>query len=111
MSFRLSCIDKFDWWSAIFESTRSMVQSYLRYEKDASFGVIASPSGNVLYDKTGTLAIVPALENVIVWNIKQGTQVHVLKGSSSQVSALKLSPDGSSVAVGYVVHDKRLLTR
>jgi len=51
-----------------------MVQAYLRYEQAASFGVICSNS-NVVYDRTGRLLITAALENIAIWNIKQGTLV------------------------------------
>ncbi|KAI9909542.1 hypothetical protein PsorP6_014803 [Peronosclerospora sorghi] len=79
--------------------------SYLRYERACSFGVIASNEGNVIYDASGRFAIAPALQEVAVWNIRQGSKVRDLvapePGASGQVTALALSPDGHDVACGY----------
>jgi U3 small nucleolar RNA-associated protein 12 len=52
-----------------------MVKAYLRYEALASFGVVASTLSNICYDKTGKLAIAPALEEVLVWDLRKGVQV------------------------------------
>ncbi|KAG6578194.1 WD repeat-containing protein 3 [Phytophthora cinnamomi] len=81
-----------------------MVKSYLRYERACSFGVIASLEGNVLYDASGRFAIAPALQDVAVWNVRQGSKVRDLLSPESgggQVTALALSPDGGDVACGY----------
>jgi U3 small nucleolar RNA-associated protein 12 len=81
-----------------------MVKSYLRYERASSFGVISSLEGNVLFDTSGRLAIAPALQDVTVWNVRQGNKVRDLLAPESgggQVTALALSPDGSDVACGY----------
>ncbi|KAK1942112.1 WD repeat-containing protein 3 [Phytophthora citrophthora] len=81
-----------------------MVKSYLRYERACSFGVIASLEGNVIYDATGRFAIAPALQDVAVWNVRQGNKVRDLLAPESgggQVTALALSPDGQDVACGY----------
>ncbi|KAJ0400066.1 hypothetical protein ATCC90586_000538 [Pythium insidiosum] len=90
-----------------------MVKSYLRYERDCSFGVIAALEGNVIYDHTGRFAIAPALKDIVVWNIRQGSKVRELRGDGGQVSSLALSPDGAFVAAGYstgVVRIFRLAT-
>ncbi|KAF4029940.1 Dip2/Utp12 Family [Phytophthora infestans] len=81
-----------------------MVKSYLRYERACSFGVIASVEGNVIYDASGRFAIAPALQDVAVWNVRQGNKVRDLLAPESgggQVTALALSPDGNDVACGY----------
>lgn len=52
-----------------------MVKAYLRYEALASFGVVTSTLSNICYDKTGKLAIAPALEEVLVWDLRKGVQV------------------------------------
>lgn len=51
-----------------------MVKAYLRYELSSAFGVITS-GANILHDIAGKHVITAALENVAVWNIKQGTLV------------------------------------
>ena len=51
-----------------------MVKAYLRYELASSFGVVASNS-NVVYDDSGKLIIAASLENIAVWNVKQGSLV------------------------------------
>lgn len=80
-----------------------MVKAYLRYSEEASWGVVVSGSGHVAVDTTGRLAISPALESVIVWNIKQGSQVKRLQpaDSTSEVTALELASDGDTLAVGH----------
>ena len=50
-----------------------MVKSYLRHGPTESFGVVASSSSNSLFD--GRRAYVPALEDVLVWDVKKGEQV------------------------------------
>ncbi|DBA00189.1 TPA: hypothetical protein N0F65_007814 [Lagenidium giganteum] len=90
-----------------------MVKSYLRYERDSSFGVISSVEGNVIYDATGRYAIAPALKDVVVWNVRQGSKVREFRGDSGQVTVLTLSPDGAFVAAGYstgVIHIFRFAT-
>lgn len=48
-----------------------MNKTYLRYELSETFGVVASPQSNVVYDSTGNLAISAALHDVAVWNLRQ----------------------------------------
>lgn len=52
-----------------------MVRSYLRHEPTQSFGLIASSAANSLFD--GKLAFVPALEDVLVWEVKTALLVRV----------------------------------
>jgi U3 small nucleolar RNA-associated protein 12 len=52
-----------------------MVKAYLRYEALASFGVVASTLSNICYDDKGKLAITPALEEVLIWDLRKGVQV------------------------------------
>lgn len=49
-----------------------MVKAYLRYELAGTFGVVNSDA-NVVCD--GHFIVSAALENVIIWNAKLGTQV------------------------------------
>lgn len=51
-----------------------MVKAYLRYEPANKFGVIAS-SANVVYSADGKFLYTSALEDVAVWNVKQGSLV------------------------------------
>jgi len=51
-----------------------MVKAYLRYEFGGAFGVISSGPAPC-YDSTGKLLITAALENLAVWNVKQGSLV------------------------------------
>lgn len=50
-----------------------MVKSYLRHGGTEAFGLVASNSSNSVFD--GRSAFVPALEDVLVWNVKKGEQV------------------------------------
>ncbi|KAI9320448.1 WD40-repeat-containing domain protein [Dichotomocladium elegans] len=80
-----------------------MVKAYLRYEPAASFGVVTSTQSNILYDSTGKLAIAPALEQVITWDLKKGTKVAEWKESNNtaEVTAIARSPNNRDYAVGY----------
>ncbi len=52
-----------------------MVKAYLRYELSSTFGVVTSNSA-LVQDITGKLVVTAALENVAVWNLRQGTLVN-----------------------------------
>ena len=84
-----------------------MVKAYLRYVQEASWGVIVSGGGQVVVDPTGKLAITPALDTVLVWDIKTQAIVHRLvppggrPGESSEVTALALASDGETLAAGH----------
>ena len=49
-----------------------MVKSYLRYELRETWGIVSAGAGNAVLDRTGQLALAPALDEVIVWHLKQG---------------------------------------
>lgn len=51
-----------------------MVKAYLRYESNATFGVVTSNAA-LVHDNSGKLVVTAALENVAVWNLRQGTLV------------------------------------
>ena len=82
-----------------------MVKGYLRYAEEAAWGVVVSGNGQVGVDPTGRLAIAPALDVVIVWNIKKQAVVQRLVPASSssraEVTALALGSDGDTLAAGY----------
>ncbi|KAG6555190.1 hypothetical protein Mapa_003229 [Marchantia paleacea] len=85
-----------------------MVKSYLRYEEAAAFGLVVSPGPNVEYDSSGKLLLAGALEQLAVWNVKQGRSVHNLSipapatGTRALVTSVQRMPTSTSlVAVGY----------
>ncbi|RUS24068.1 WD40-repeat-containing domain protein, partial [Jimgerdemannia flammicorona] len=81
-----------------------MVKAYLRYEPKATFGIIASVQSNAIYNRDGKLAIAPALEDVVVWDLKKGTQVAKWHESTNkaEVTCIARSPNEVDYAVGYV---------
>ena len=91
-----------------------MVKSYLRYSPTSTLGVIASASANVLCvvpasaSNTSrtlpTLAVVPALESIKVWNVKTSTLLTTLHDSPSaaEVTVLTQNPVRRElIAAGY----------
>lgn len=52
-----------------------MVRSYLRHEPTQAFGVICSNTARSILDADGKVAYVPALEDVLVWDVRKGEQV------------------------------------
>ena len=87
-----------------------MMKSYLRYEPSRSFGLISSPQCNsVLYDFSGNLAISGALQDVIVWNLRQTAPIATLSYENQNypyhgignVTTLVRSPDKVTVGAGY----------
>ena len=65
-----------------------MVKAYLRYELSNTFGVINS-NANLVYDHTGKLVISTALENINVWNARQGILVRSTSRLVMQRATLK----------------------
>lgn len=63
-----------------------MVKAYLRYEPAISFGVIASPDGNITYDPSGRHLLAPALEKISVWDLKKGLSTKTFAPSTSRAS-------------------------
>ena len=80
-----------------------MVKSYLRYAPSEPFGLISTSTSNLVLDSTCKLAICPALNDVVVWNLKQGTLVGRWHDSDnkSQVSFIVRAPKKDIYAVGY----------
>ncbi|SNX82534.1 related to DIP2 - Dom34p-interacting protein [Melanopsichium pennsylvanicum] len=81
-----------------------MVRSYLRHEPTSAFGLICSASSNSILDPDTKTAFVPALEDVLVWDVRTGTLLatwHEI-GHRSKVTALARSPtESDTFAVGY----------
>ncbi|KAL8278427.1 hypothetical protein RQP46_009117 [Phenoliferia psychrophenolica] len=84
------------------------VKSYLRHGPTEVFGVVASSSSNSLYD--GKRAYVPALEDVLVWDVKKGEQTAMWHetGLRTLVTCLARSPNWDTFAVGYADGSIRL---
>ncbi|KAI9143590.1 WD40-repeat-containing domain protein [Paraphysoderma sedebokerense] len=80
-----------------------MVKSYLRYLPAGVFGVIASTHSNVVYDHSGKFAVAPALEDVIVWDLKKGSIIRRWHESENkaEVTCIMRSPIQDTFAVGY----------
>lgn len=85
-----------------------MVQNYLRHGPTQAFGLVCSPSSNAVYD--GKLAFVPALEDVLVWDVKTGRMVAMWHetGHRAEVTCIERSPNGATFAVGYADGSIRL---
>lgn len=81
-----------------------MVKSYLRYVEGPRFGVIASPTANAVFDATGKCAVAAALEDVVVWNLKQGESVqrwHDADNTAEVTAIVRCQADPERFAVGY----------
>ncbi|KAH0635807.1 hypothetical protein KY289_035722 [Solanum tuberosum] len=84
-----------------------MVKSYLRYEPAACFGVIVSVESKIAYDSSGKHLLVPALEKIGIWHVRQGLCTKTLtplpssnsKAPSNAVTSI--SSSSSRIASGY----------
>ncbi|KAI0720213.1 WD40 repeat-like protein [Cerioporus squamosus] len=85
-----------------------MVQSYLRHGPTEAFGLVCSSSSNSHYD--GKLAYVPALEDVLVWDVKKGQMLTMWHetGHRAEVTCILRSPQKDTFAVGYADGSIRL---
>ncbi|KAF9006480.1 WD-repeat-containing protein [Cyathus striatus] len=85
-----------------------MVQSYLKHGPTQAFGLVCSVSSNSHFD--GRLAYVPALEDVLVWDVKKGQMLTMWHetGHRSEVTAILRSPNKDIFAVGYADGSVRL---
>lgn len=95
-----------------------MVRSYNRYELDSVFGVIVSAQSNSIYapdttSKGSGRAVVPALEQVQIWDVKKGERLlrwsdRDCKAEVTQIA--RSSADTDIFAVGYSDGSIRLWT-
>ncbi|KAF5337728.1 hypothetical protein D9611_014527 [Ephemerocybe angulata] len=85
-----------------------MVQSYLRHGPTQAFGLVCSATSNAVFD--GKLAYVPALEDVLVWDVKKGEMRSMWHetGHRSEVTCILRSPQPNFFAVGYADGSIRL---
>jgi U3 small nucleolar RNA-associated protein 12 len=91
-----------------------MVKTYLRYSPSSTLGVIVSANANILCAAPTTssarsraqptLAVVPALESIKVWNVKTSVLLATLSDSPStaEVTVLAQNPGRKNlIAAGY----------
>ncbi|TFY59804.1 hypothetical protein EVJ58_g5546 [Rhodofomes roseus] len=85
-----------------------MVQSYLKHGPTEAFGLVCSSSSSSHYD--GKLAYVPALEDVLVWDVKKGQMIAMWHetGHRAEVTCILRSPQKDTFAVGYADGSIRL---
>ncbi|KAF8592773.1 WD40 repeat-like protein [Ramaria rubella] len=85
-----------------------MVKSYLRHGATQAFGLVCSAGSNSIYD--GKLAYVPALEDVLVWDVKKGQQLAMWHETKhrAEVTVIVQSPQKDAFAVGYADGSVRL---
>ncbi|KAI0347395.1 WD40 repeat-like protein [Trametopsis cervina] len=85
-----------------------MVQSYLKHGPTEAFGLVASASSNSCYD--GKTAYVPALEDILVWDVKKGQMLAMWHetGHRAEVTCITRSPQKDTFAVGYADGSVRL---
>ncbi|KAL7749168.1 beta transducin [Sorochytrium milnesiophthora] len=89
-----------------------MVKAYLRYVHQNTIGVIASTSSNLVADHTGALAVAPANDDVLAWDVKQA---HVARrwhdvDNKSEVTCIARSPIEGTFAAGYADGAVRIWT-
>jgi len=79
------------------------MRSYLRFERRFNFGVLCSPTSNVVLSPNGEYAFSPALENIILYNLNTQTPVLTLSHAEcdSVVTCLTLSPDNIHLISGH----------
>ncbi|XP_073009438.1 uncharacterized protein [Typha latifolia] len=92
-----------------------MVKAYLRYEQALSFGVIASIDSNISYDPSGKHLLTPALDKLLLWDLKKGVSSKSFSPSSSRsshtlavTSIASSSSSSSSIASGHADGSIRL---
>ncbi|KAI6119434.1 WD40-repeat-containing domain protein [Pisolithus croceorrhizus] len=85
-----------------------MVHSYSRHGPTQAFGLICSNSSNSKYDDK--VGYVPALEDVLVWDMKKGQQLAMWHetGHRAEVTCIERSPQGNVFGIGYADGSIRL---
>ena len=54
-----------------------MVRSYERHEPTAAFALVCSNAANGVLEADGKTAVLPALEDVLVWDVKRLSLIHI----------------------------------
>ena len=86
-----------------------LTKQYLRYEHSATFGVVCSQKSNAVLLERGNgskgasrlRAVVPALEDMYVWDVRTSHRVCRLKGDKKEVTSLAVGVDGKTIAAGH----------
>uniref|UniRef100_A0A1D1Y8G0 WD repeat-containing protein 3 n=1 Tax=Anthurium amnicola TaxID=1678845 RepID=A0A1D1Y8G0_9ARAE len=82
-----------------------MVKLYPKYEPDAAFGVIVSVDANICYDASGKLLLAPALDQLGLWNLRQGVCSRSLitspESPKPSLAITRVASFHSSVATGH----------
>ncbi|WFD35664.1 beta transducin [Malassezia cuniculi] len=82
-----------------------MVRSYQRHEPTSAFALVSSNAANGVLDADGKTAFLPALEDVLVWDVKLGQQTAMWHeiGVRTAVTAIARAPypHQKRFAVGY----------
>ena len=69
--------------AASASSTMQSMKSYLRYEPSIKAGIIAAPSCNIIYDRTGQLVFTGGLDDINVFHLRQAKQIAALHAQAS----------------------------
>ena len=89
-----------------------VIKTYIKYKFQDTFGVIVSPELELLHvpKSNGKLIISASLEDICIWNVRQGIIVEVFRDpeNKSCVTAYALDPQGNTLAVGYADGSIRL---
>ncbi|XP_078448375.1 transducin family protein / WD-40 repeat family protein isoform X2 [Wolffia australiana] len=82
-----------------------MVKLYHRYKPSLTFGVIASLDANISYNGSGKLLLSPALDQLGLWNVRQGVCTKYLSPSQEtqkpSLSITSVASSSSTVATGH----------
>lgn len=76
-----------------------LTHQYLRYAHHSVWGIIASPTSNILLLKNNVI-VCPALEKVIVWDARKNVKLNEMSEGTSTVTSLA-THDEKTIAVGY----------
>ncbi|KAK0420828.1 hypothetical protein QR680_014912 [Steinernema hermaphroditum] len=87
-----------------------LTKQYLRYKYDATCNIVGSQNGAIQSVSKDVFAVVAA-ENVNFLNVRTGERVGQIEGSTKMVTAIKLSADKHTIAVGYDDGEIRLVRR
>ncbi|KAJ3031686.1 UNVERIFIED_CONTAM: hypothetical protein HDU68_001203 [Siphonaria sp. JEL0065] len=87
-----------------------MPKLYLKYKQAALLGIVSSSSGPISYSRDAKYAVVPALENAAVWDLRKGELFATWEDidNSSEVTCIERNPAGDKFAVGYADGSIRL---